>query len=383
MKQMGLYLHIPFCVRKCAYCDFLSAPADEAVREAYVQRLIQEMKVSSGPYAGFSVNTVFFGGGTPSILSAGQLARLLVAVHENFYLGPGAEITVECNPGTLSFEKAVALREGGANRLSLGLQSAKDSELKALGRIHTFREFLESFCLARRAGFANINVDLMSALPGQTPQSWEETLRTVSGLRPEHISAYSLIIEETTPFWERYHSDEEARSRGETPKNLPSEEEERAMYESTEAILSTYGYHRYEISNYARSGFECRHNIGCWTRENYLGLGIGAASLIENVRFSNTASLSEYLNQPFHTVNTEVLSKEDRMEEFMFLGLRLIRGVSAADFHNQFGQAIEEVYGAVIREFTGKGLLQTEGNRIALTKKGLNLANTVFAAFLF
>lgn len=383
MKQMGLYLHIPFCVRKCAYCDFLSAPADEAVREAYVQRLIQEMKVYSGPYADFTVNTVFFGGGTPSILSAGQLVRLLVAVGKNFHLRPGAEITVECNPGTLSFEKAAALREGGANRLSLGLQSANDDELRTLGRIHTYREFLESYDAARRAGFAHINVDLMSALPGQTPQSWGKTLRTVSGLRPEHISAYSLIIEETTPFWERYHRDEEARSRGETPELLPSEEEERAMYNATERILSESGYHRYEISNYALPGCECRHNTGCWMRENYLGLGIGAASLIENVRFSNTTSLSEYLNQPFHTVNTEVLTKKDQMEEFMFLGLRLIRGVSAADFQNQFGQTIEEVYGAVIRDFTGKGLLQTEGDRIALTKEGLNLANVVFAAFLF
>ncbi len=382
MRELELYVHIPFCVKKCAYCDFLSAPASSSLRHAYVQRLTEEICALAKQYRSYEVSTIFFGGGTPTVLEAHQLTGLLHTLQESFFVRADAEITIECNPGTLLLEKARLLRRAGFNRMSLGLQSAKDAELAMLGRIHTWSDFLMSYDGVRKAGFTNINVDLMSALPGQTLESWEKTLRQVAMLRPEHLSVYSLIIEEGTPFYARFAADLRARERGEKPLLLPSEETERQMYAVTEQYLAQRGYERYEISNYAKAGFACRHNCGYWIGTEYLGLGLGASSLIENQRFCNTRDLTEYLEKPFARCEEVTRSRKDAMEEFFFLGLRMMQGVSRNSFEARFGVPVESVYGDVLKELEQQGLLESREGRIMLTAYGIDVSNYVFERFL-
>lgn len=381
-KELELYVHIPFCVQKCLYCDFLSMPVDEAVRRHYVNQLIEEIEQKAGIYSGYRVPTIFFGGGTPSILSDGQIVEMMEALQRNFHIEKDAEITIECNPGTLTKEKIAAYKASGINRISLGLQSAKNQELKKLGRIHTFEEFLHNYDLVRKMGFDNVNVDVMSALPGQTVSDWEYTLKEVVKLKPEHISAYSLIIEEGTPFYQSYAADEHRREEGEEPFFLPNEETERTMYQLTGELLLEKGYERYEISNYAKKGRECRHNIGYWTRKNYLGLGLGSASLMENVRFSNTSDLKAYLAGDFEPPEREVLGRKEQMEEFAFLGLRMMKGISRSRFAKVFGVEIEAVYGDVIQKMTTQGLLKQQAGNIFLTEEGISVSNYVMSEFL-
>ena len=382
LKIYNSYIHIPFCVQKCFYCDFLSMPVDETVRRHYVRRLIEETEYKSQQYKGYEITSVFFGGGTPSILMETQIAEIMEALQQNFSIQKEAEITIECNPGTLARQKIITYKESGINRISMGLQSANNRELKMLGRIHTYEEFLHNYDLVRKGGIENVNVDLMSALPGQTVSDWERTLKEILKLRPEHISAYSLIIEEGTPFYQTYEEDEQRREEGEEPKYLPNEETEREMYRLTGALLEEKGYMQYEISNYAKKGRECQHNIGYWTRKNYLGLGLGSASLVENVRFSNTSDLQEYLAGDFEEREREVLERREQMEEFMFLGLRMIKGVSRGDFKKAFGVEIEAVYGEVIKKMVSQGLLQKQAGRISLTEEGISVSNYVMSEFL-
>ena len=396
---MELYIHIPFCVRKCRYCDFLSFASDACVREKYVDQLIREIESipeedagqcseNAAPrlnLTGRTVETIFIGGGTPSLLPPSAVERILAAVRQVFRVEPDAEITMEANPGTLTPDSAAGYRNAGVNRLSLGLQSASEEELRLLGRIHTREQFLQSFRAARDAGFDNINVDLMSALPGQTCESWKETLSRVTDLDPEHISAYSLIIEEGTPFGERYGS-EEGR------KLLPDEDSEREMYHETKRFLKDCGYERYEISNYARPGYACRHNIGYWTGVEYLGLGLGASSLVGGKRFQVTADLNRYLvftkeelaaGAQYEEIHE--LSRQERMEEFMFLGLRLTGGVRTAEFERRFGVAMEAVYGEVIERLLKEGLLEASvqtDSHICLTEYGLDVSTYALAEFL-
>ncbi|MBO5153917.1 MAG: radical SAM family heme chaperone HemW [Eubacterium sp.] len=379
---MELYIHIPFCVRKCAYCDFLSAPADQDTIGRYMECLEKQLVRQAASFKNRVIDTVFIGGGTPTILRIEQLSRLLAAVQEHFALAAGAEITVEANPGTITAGKARVLADGGVNRVSLGLQSASERELRLLGRIHTYDDFLRSYGLVREAGIRNVNVDLMSALPGQTITSYEKTLHQVLSLHPEHISAYSLIIEEGTPFYEQYRADEKLRDEGEEPHVLPSEESERAMYELTGALLADYGYERYEISNYAKAGFACRHNIGYWTGEEYLGLGLGASSYIEENRFCNTADLRAYLEEDFTPREVQHLSKNDRMAEFFYLGLRMTAGVAKAEFVRRFGLRAEAVYGDVLNELTAQELLADTGTHYRLTPYGRDVSNQVLYRFL-
>lgn len=381
-KPLELYIHIPFCVKKCAYCDFLSAPADEKVRLSYLHRLSEEICFYAPEYREYCVTSIFIGGGTPTILTGRQIRELMDIIKNNFEVDAKAEVTIECNPGTLTGHKASDLHEAGINRISIGLQSANNLELAMLGRIHTWEDFLESFGEARKAGFRNINVDLMSALPGQTQQTWQQTLKKVTDLHPEHISAYSLMIEEGTPFYQIYHEDDLRRERGEKPRLLPTEESERAMYLMTEEYLAQKGYHRYEISNYAKTGFSCRHNIGYWRRNDYLGLGLGAASLIDNVRFSNIGELHTYMEAPFVHTDQVILDRKAQMEEFMFLGLRMMDGISAKEFADTFQLPIEAVYGDVIRKLKNGQLLKAEGGRLYLTPRGIDVSNIVLADFI-
>ncbi|MFP3153018.1 radical SAM family heme chaperone HemW [Lachnospiraceae bacterium ZAX-1] len=381
-NKLELYVHIPFCIKKCDYCDFLSAPASLDVQQEYVKRLTEEIKQKADNYQAYSVPSIFIGGGTPSVLPISSIDVIMKALSTHFKLEDAAEITIECNPGTLDEDKVKFYKKVGINRISFGLQSAIDEELNVLGRIHTWEQFLKSFALVREAGFDNVNVDLMYGLPNQSLKDWIYSITQVVRLNPEHICAYSLIIEEGTNFFKRYQEDEKAREKGDVPVSLPEEETERRMCEHATIFLRENGYEQYEISNYAKPGKSCKHNIGYWTRQPYLGLGLGSASLVENRRFTNTANLEDYLKGDFGKKDCETLSEKSQMEEFMFLGLRLLRGVDRQEFKKQFSVEIEHIYGEVLVTLSKQELLRQIDGRIWLTTKGISISNYAMAQFL-
>ena len=466
---LGLYIHIPFCVRKCRYCDFLSAPASDEVRAAYLRSLNGQIRAfgrrlragsafnlsaddsnesvnenANNTASDYIVDSIFIGGGTPSLLSSSQMTALMDTVRESFVLSPDAEISAECNPGTVNEEKLRTYKNAGINRLSIGLQSSDNEELALLGRIHTWEEFLSTFALARRIGFDNINIDIMGSLPGQTPASYQKTLERVLALHPEHISAYSLIIEEGTPFFEEYgdedacraclcesqsYSDKVTSMGGESRddnskvparKSLPSEDEVVQMDELTWKLLAQAGYEHYEISNYALSGRSCKHNLKYWHCSEYLGVGTGAASYIRrdsglllpqsadlgkntpkrNIQQSDEApgdflrlkvltdtakfteidwELPQSISNCF--LECEILTRQEEMEEMAFLGLRTKEGVRLADFSNRFGKTFDEVYGDVIKRYTAMGMMQASDTHVALTLKGMEVANWIMSDF--
>lgn len=347
-----------------------------------MEALLSELIGRSEECREYEVQTVFIGGGTPSVVDAGWIRRMMSKLQSYYALAADAEVTIEVNPGTVDRDKLQIYRRAGINRLSIGLQSASDEELKRLGRIHTLEQFRKTYKEALEAGFTNINVDVMSALPGQTPESYRQTLDMLMGLcpKPNHISAYSLIIEEGTYFYDLWEQE---------TLDLPDEDSERLMYALTEEVLAANGYHRYEISNYAMDGYECRHNCGYWRRKEYLGLGIGAASLMKECRFRNGQSLEAYIGQPLlRREEFQQLSVEEQMEEFMFLGLRLTEGVSADTFGESFGVRITDVYGEVLHKNMQDGLLAVREGRgqelfYYLTDKGMDVSNYVMAQFLF
>lgn len=402
-KELEIYIHIPFCIRKCLYCDFLSFPANRKMQAEYMDQLRCEI-TSQGPwYADYLVTTVFIGGGTPSALDGEQITLLMQAVKKSFVLAEEAEITIEANPGTQLSQKLPLYRQAGINRLSLGLQSAVNAELRLLGRVHSFEDFLMGFQKARMAGFSNINVDLMSGIPGQTAESFKNTLRRVIMLKPEHISAYSLIVEEGTPYGDYYGSSSltgEAGTGGAAAQNanalamagwpaLMDEEEDRKIYHQTKAFLEESGYQRYEISNYARPGFACAHNLGYWTGKDYLGFGLGASSYVDGCRFANETDINRYLLLDFSAGDLESLhgrlhrlSRREQMEEFMFLGLRMTCGVSNVRFVQEFGVHIESIYGEIIRKLSEEGLLLQDGAAIRLSDWGMDVSNYVMSKFL-
>ena len=373
---MELYLHMPFCVRKCAYCDFLSFPTDQETQNLYTRRLREDIDAMGNKYGDIPVDPIFIGGGTPSVPDSALIVGIMEHVRKAFHVAEGAEISMEANPGTVTREKLTDYRRAGINRLSFGLQSANDRELKLLGRIHTWAEFLESFHLARECGFTNINIDLMSALPGQTRESWKDTLKRVTDLNPEHISAYSLIIEDGTPFGEKYGS-EEGR------KLLPDEDSEREMYHETKRFLQDCGYERYEISNYAKPGRACRHNIGYWTGLPYLGLGLGASSYMDGCRFAVNSDMKQYLEEkPGMFTDVEKLTKKDMEEEFFYVGLRMTAGVSLPEFERRFGVSAKDVYPGLMETFVAEKAAVFQGDRFVLTDYGLDVSNYIMAQFL-
>lgn len=380
-KNLQIYVHIPFCVQKCLYCDFLSFAAEERVQEDYVNALLEEIRHYGEKMTDYDVTTIYIGGGTPSYVNHVWIETVLAEIYENFSIKPNVEISIECNPGTLSSWKLGAYKSAGINRLSIGLQSANNEELKLLGRIHTYEDFLKSYEMARAAGFDNINVDLMSGLPKQNVTKFLETLYQIIKLRPEHISAYSLIIEKGTPFYDSYKFDLVKQQAGMKTDFLPSEDEEYRIYKATQEVLKQNGFVQYETSNYAQKGYECRHNIGYWTRENYLGVGLGAASLIENVRYTNTSNIDTYMQGEWVAVEEPIMRKA-QMEEFMFLGLRMNEGVSREDFENNFNISIEAIYREPLEELKRKELLVARAGRIFLTDKGRDLSNYCLAKFL-
>ena len=377
-KDLGLYIHIPFCVKKCEYCDFLSWNAEEEERQQYVAALLSEIESYREFAKGYRVSTIFIGGGTPSVLLPKQMEDILQKIYEIFELERRAEITIEVNPGTVDEEKLQCYKENGVNRLSMGLQSVKDEKLRLLGRIHTYQEFVESYELARKAGFDNISIDLISSVPGQTLQEWKEELETAAAQNPEHISVYQLIIEEGTPFYEKY---------AEHPELLPDEETSREIYLWTGKFLKEAGYEQYEISNYAKPGKESRHNLKYWERGDYLGLGLGAASMVRNIRMSNTKDMRTYLercDKP-KTMREDVqfLEEPRQMEEFMFLGLRKTRGVSKKEFKRIFGREMDMVYEKALHKCLENGMLLAHKDRIFLSEEGTLLSNMVLSEFLF
>lgn len=381
-KNLELYIHVPFCIKKCAYCDFLSFPADEKMQEKYFDALIRDIKYYGQNMEEYQVSTIYIGGGTPSWMNESLIQSLMLYVYKSFDVAKDAEISIECNPGTLTSRKLLIYKQSGINRLSIGLQSADDDELKILGRIHTYDQFLKSYESARVAGFDNINVDIMSGLPKQTTEKMLDTLHKVIRLKPEHISAYSLIIEKNTPFYDEYKFDMVKQEAGMKPDVLPDEDEVYRMYKATQRTLDEAGYKQYEISNFAKKGYECRHNIGYWTRENYLGIGLGAASLIENVRCTNTKDIYKYLSGEEIIVETTPVERKEQMEEFMFLGLRMNRGISRYDFENQFQIQIEAIYKEQIDELRREGLMEARAGYIYLTEKGQDISNYCMAKFL-
>jgi len=473
--MISLYIHIPFCIRKCNYCDFLSGPASAEMTENYLDALKTEIALTgdmlsgkkapaaelkaAGIFAGINdhdgtpgkslskadgvrgtkstdVDSIFIGGGTPSILTEGQMYGVLNCVRDHYHVLPDAEITAEANPGTVSKEKLCSWIASGINRISIGVQSFHDAELRMLGRIHNSKEAVEAYENARTAGFDNISIDLMSALPGQTFSAWERNLQKAVELAPDHISAYSLILEDGTPLSREYEN-------GCLPP-VPEDEEDRRMYHFTRDFLGAHGYRQYEISNYAKDGKRCRHNIGYWTGHDYLGLGLGASSLLQHIRFSNTTDMEHYLQklQKAHIQpeeadslprkecsqteednclleeensleekddclleeensleeedncfpeeeyclteyeNVQILTKKEQMAEFMFLGLRMTEGVSEKEFLRRFGTSLFDIYGEEISRHMTNGLLHKSNGRVFLTSRGIDICNYVMCDFL-
>lgn len=381
MKKLGIYIHIPFCVRKCVYCDFLSFPADDALKHAYMAALTEEISAVAKDYGEYEVQTVFFGGGTPSCMEKELIKDCLLTVQTRFHVADDAELSMEINPKTASLESLEYFRKAGINRLSIGLQSANDRELKLLGRIHTYADFLDVYAWARQAGFQNINIDLMSALPGQSLETWRKTLHDVLELEPEHISAYSLIIEEGTQLFNRI---------SQYPP-LPDEETDRLMYHETKRLLAAHGYIRYEISNYAKKGFESRHNQIYWQRGcghigNYVGFGLGASSTVGNYRYRNTDSLSEYMtlckSPEAFRCEAQYLSAQELMEEFMILGLRRMEGISISEFERTFGVSLCSVYEEALNKWQTAGCLAEQNGFWFLTEQGIDVSNMVLADFM-
>lgn len=329
----------------------------------------------------YGVRSVYIGGGTPSLLEPQYITAVLEELAHSYYLNRDAEITIECNPASTLRHKFAAYRRAGVNRLSIGLQSADNAELRMLGRIHTYEEFLKCYQGARMEGFQNVNVDLINCIPMQTEKSWKKTLRSVLMLKPEHVSVYNLIVEPGTPFYDLSK---------EGLLMLPDEEENARIDAFTGAYLEKLGYERYEISNYAKPGHACRHNIGYWSGVPYIGFGLGAASFFDGLRWSNTRGLSDYLSADFHkeagfqAVRKELhaLSKEEEMEEFMFLGLRQVKGVSETDFLMRFQKRIDSVYGPQLKNFCKLSLMEHEAGHYRLTPRGMDVSNGILSEFL-
>lgn len=376
MDKISLYIHIPFCAQKCLYCDFPSFARKDHLRKAYIEALNKEIISLREKHNNLEINTIFIGGGTPSVLEADELEYLLEEVAK-LNMAKDIEYSMECNPGNLTEEKLEVMKKYGVNRISMGLQAKQDNLLKGLGRIHNYKTFKENFLLAKKVGFNNINVDLMFGLPNQRLNEWEETLREIISLEPAHISAYSLIIEEGTAFYNLYENDK---------LKLPTEEEERKMYHLAKKILEENGFNQYEISNYAKEGKECRHNLAYWNMDNWIGVGSAAASYINGKRIKNINSVEEYINSINEKGEAveEIInnSKNDNMEEFMFMGLRKINGIDENEFKNRFSMNINDVYGEILNKYIGEGLLIRESGRIFLSEKGIEISNIIMADFL-
>lgn len=391
---MELYIHIPFCMKKCDYCDFLSASYDRDMRIAYTEALCREIEFFGKKYKRQKIETIFIGGGTPSWLEVELMEKIMLTVKKSFKIHEEAEISMEVNPGTTARDALVSYKSWGLNRLSIGLQSANDDELKILGRIHTYERFLKTFEYARKCGFYNINIDIMTGIPHQTFEKLEYTMKRVISLKPEHVSAYALQIEEGTPFAEKYSDDVRRLKAGvDKTRFLPNEDTAWKLGKLAQMMLEEKGLKRYEISNYALPGMECIHNTGYWVRRPYLGVGIGAASFLDHTRYSNERDIFAYIKHCDNlgddaSIDSPMwdtvipLSKKDERAEFMYLGLRMTRGISREEFKQNFGQDIEVYYGKQLSDLMRQDLIEMDSGRIALTDRGMDVSNIVLANFI-
>lgn len=387
-KEIGIYVHIPFCKQKCSYCDFCSYANKEDLIIKYVKYLIKEIEdvgknnridFENGKDDLLSVKTIYIGGGTPSLLDSKYIVEIVKTIQENFEIKNDAEITIEVNPGTVTLEKLEEYHNAGINRLSIGLQSTHEHLLKSIGRIHTYFDFLDSYRFAREAGFENINVDLMIGLPGQTLQEVQDSIEEIVSMEPEHISVYSLILEEGTPLTKKVEDG---------LLELPEEEIERKMYWCVKNVLEKNEYIHYEISNFAKTGYESEHNLDCWRQKEYIGFGIAAHSYTNGVRYSNIENIEEYIenyekdkteeNFIFH----EKQNLESMQKEYMLLGLRKIEGVSIQEFKNKFVANPVFLYHEQLEKLVKEELIEIDGDNIKLTNKGLDLANIVWEEFV-
>lgn len=377
MKDLGVYIHMPFCMSKCKYCDFVSSNKINDMTDQYIEALKAEIKMYSDKLSDYTVQTIFIGGGTPSILDAVKLESVVDELYDNFNVSENVEFTMESNPGTLTESKLKKYTDIGINRLSIGLQSFNNEILKTIGRIHTAEDFIQSYNMARSAGFKNINIDLIYSLPGQSVQDWENTLREVIKLKPDHISAYALKVEEGTPF---------EKMLDENKLDLPSDDEDREMYDIAIRLLSEQGIEQYEISNFAKRGYECRHNLIYWNNEEYLGLGVSAHSYIDSNRYANTIDVHEYIElmaeEKSPVKSEEPKDKKDEMIETIFLSLRLNRGLNLRKFKERFNISIFDIYGDEIDKLADQGLLSVDKESIKLTRYGMDVSNQVFVEFL-
>ncbi len=371
-KSIGIYIHIPFCMRKCGYCDFPSF-TDRNIIDDYFNALKTEIAAEKAT-AGKITDTIYIGGGTPSCVPPLFISKILEEIGKKYVIDPGAEISIEMNPGTVVKENLEIYRAAGVNRISLGCQSFNDRSLNLLKRIHSAHDVIKTFELLRKCGFDNINLDLISAIPGERMADLEHSIRMAADLEPEHLSVYSLFIEPETEFYDM-------EKKGELGE-LPSEEEQAEMDDMVRSVTEENNFMRYEISNYAKKGHECKHNVRYWTRAEYRGFGLSAASLVKNRRFANTRELV-YINDPGGLLSEDrLLSREEEMQEFMFLGLRMIKGVSSSDFRMRFGQNIEEVFGSQLEKQRRSGFLEYDGDRYRYNTKGLNVSNILMSEFL-
>ncbi len=375
MKEIGIYIHIPFCIKKCEYCDFVSYCNKEKYVPQYINALKKEIKNNINKE--YKITTIYIGGGTPSSIEENYIADIIETIKlnmndENLKEFKNVEITIEVNPGTVTEKKLETYKEIGINRLSIGLQETHDELLKSIGRIHTYEEFLKTYNLARKIGFNNINVDLMIALPNQTIQDIKENLEKIIKLNPEHISVYSLILEEGTPFYNKYN---------ENKIKLPDEKLERNMYWYVKNTLENNGYIHYEISNFSKKGFESKHNMNCWNQEEYFGFGVAAHSYNNKTRYSNTNSIEEYIKGSNKIIH-EKQTLEDMQKEYMLLGLRKIEGINIQKFKNKFAQNPIFIFKEQLSKLVDEELIVIDGNEIKLTNKGLDLANIVWEEFV-
>ncbi len=391
-----LYIHIPFCEKKCAYCDFLSFKSDDEETEAYINslniELIQKAALLKNHSPKYEISSIFIGGGTPSILDAEYIYKIFDNIYKNFSVDTDAEISIESNPNSLTYEKALSYVKNGINRISIGLQSANDEELKMLGRIHNYNQFANSYDEAIKAGFQNINIDLIKNIPNQTSASFKNTLGKVLNLNPSHLSVYDLIIEEGTKFYELYNNNE---------LPLPSEEEQGKIDEALYSTLKDNNYIRYEISNYARNGKMCKHNLGYWTDVPYLGIGLAASSYFENRRYKNNINIKNYIsfwksyNNQYDNLydllsNTSIENnikdlspkeiEQNLMNEYMMLSMRTIYGARKNYFHKKFGGTIESIYGKVLRSYSDYIIEDDES--FHFTDKGFDISNQILSSII-
>ena len=379
--MLGLYIHIPFCVSKCNYCDFNSYKMDQNLKTRYLEDLKIEMDFYKNELQEDNnikeITSIFIGGGTPSILTSNEIKELMLSIKERFNIKQDAEITMECNPGTLTIDKLKVMKESGINRLSIGLQAVQNYHLNAIGRIHTYEVFEKNYKEALNIGFKNINIDLMYALPNQKLEEWKESLQKIVALNPTHISAYSLILEEGTKLYDMYQNNE---------FEIIDEDTDIEMYNYTINYLKENGYNQYEISNYSKDGYKCKHNIVYWNCDNYIGVGAGASGFIGDIRYSNVEGLDEYHNKILSNEkpieNIEVLSIDDKIQEKIFMGLRMNNGIKFIDFKKQFDIDFEEKYKEKIKVLEENKLINKDEYGIRLTQKGREISNSVFIEFL-